>query len=113
MVASISNPLLCVNKCKSYLFSVKSSNNWSSLRIDTDRLGSGLSFVCKKNKLKVRTSYSERRDDRQTRLLISVLHTGVKFENSATCSVEVIFLKFKKYAKWSLNCLVSESFRFF
>ena len=110
MVASISNPLLCVNKCKSYLFSVKSSNNWSSLRIDTDRLESGLSFVCKKNKLK--GSYSERRDDRQTRLLISVLHTGVKFENSATFSVEVIFLKFKKYAKWSLNRLVSESFRF-
>ena len=108
MVASISNPLLCVNKYKSYLFSVKSSNNWSSLRIDTDRLESGLSFVCKKNKLK--GSYSERRDDRQTRLLISVLHTGVKFENS---SVEVIFLKFIKYAKWSLNCLVSESFRFF
>ena len=111
MVASISNPLLCVNKCKSYLFSVKSSNIWSSLRIDTDRLESGLSFVCKKNKLK--GSYSERRDDRQIRLLISVLHTGVKFENSATFSVEVIFLKFKKYAKWSLNRLVSESFRFF
>ena len=55
-----------------YLFSLFKGATRSSLRIDTDRLESGLSFVCKKNKLK--GSYSERRDDRQTRLLISV-HT--------------------------------------